>query len=86
MSCVSYGWCAIFMLITGALGARVGWRLRGAVINDKVPLSEWQEMEAEIARLRELMARAYMMLQRADVPRDPWHWEVCTILNSEAKP
>ena len=31
-------------------------------------------------QLRQDMARAYMRLQCADVPRDPWHWEVCRML------
>jgi len=34
----------------------------------------------------ERMARAYMRLQCADVPRDPWHWEVCEILNATGSP
>jgi hypothetical protein len=29
-----------------------------------------------------IIARAFMRLQAADVPRDEWHWEVCQILNS----
>jgi hypothetical protein len=30
----------------------------------------------------QIIARAYMRLQCADVPREPWHWEVCTILQT----
>jgi hypothetical protein len=29
-----------------------------------------------------IIARAYMRLQCADVPRELWHWEVCQILGS----
>lgn len=28
------------------------------------------------------IARAYMRLQCCDVPRDPWRWEVCTMLDN----
>jgi hypothetical protein len=38
-------------------------------------------LNVRIRELEELCARAYMRLQNADVPRDPWHWEVCGILN-----
>jgi hypothetical protein len=30
----------------------------------------------------EIIARAFMRLQCADVPREPWHWEVCQILQT----
>ncbi len=30
----------------------------------------------------EIIARAYMRLQCADVPREPWHWEVSQILQT----
>jgi len=33
-----------------------------------------------IEQLDDLMARAYLRLQCADVPRDPWHWEVSKML------
>lgn len=31
---------------------------------------------------QEIIARAYMRLQCTDVPREPWHWEVCQILQT----
>jgi hypothetical protein len=34
----------------------------------------------------EIIARAYMRLQCADVPREPWHWEVCQILQTPQVP
>lgn len=40
--------------------------------------------EPSAEQLRNDMARVYMRLQCADVPRDPWHWEVCSILNGDA--
>jgi hypothetical protein len=30
----------------------------------------------------QIIARAFMRLQCADVPREPWHWEVCQILQT----
>lgn len=48
-------------------------------------LEKWFPLTAEeLARLRNDLARAYMRLQCADVPRDPWHWEVCAMLNGGA--
>ena len=40
-----------------------------------------RELEAALDTLEENRARAYMRLQCADVPRDPWHWEVSEILS-----
>jgi hypothetical protein len=31
---------------------------------------------------QEIIARAYLRLQAADVPREPWHWEVSQILQT----
>lgn len=41
---------------------------------------------AEIQRLQEVIARCYMRLQCADVPREPWHWEVCATLYNTGIP
>ena len=49
-------------------------------IDDKWP----HVTEAE--QLREVIARCYMRLQCADVPREPWHWEVCTTLDNTGAP
>lgn len=40
----------------------------------------------EVQRLQEIIARCYMRLQCADVPREPWHWEVCTTLDNTGIP
>ena len=40
----------------------------------------------EIEGNNEVTARCYMRLQCADVPREPWHWEVCTTLDSTGIP
>lgn len=34
----------------------------------------------------QIIARAFMRLQCADVPREPWHWEVCQILQTPQVP
>ncbi len=41
---------------------------------------EVAERDQRIRELEELRDRVYMRLQCADVPRDPWHWEVSTML------
>jgi hypothetical protein len=40
-----------------------------------------EDAAEEIERLREVIARCYLRLQAADVPREPWHWEVSTALD-----
>jgi hypothetical protein len=40
----------------------------------------------EVEKNREIMARAYMRLQGADVPREPWHWEVSNTLLGRTQP
>lgn len=43
-------------------------------------LREIHELRTQREELAERLARAYMRLQCADVPRDHWHWEVSQIL------
>jgi len=40
----------------------------------------------EMEQLQQVIARCYMRLQCADVPREPWHWEVCTTLDNTGAP
>lgn len=42
------------------------------------------KLRAENRRLEDLCARAYMRLQCADVPREPWHQEVSQMLGFKA--
>jgi hypothetical protein len=39
-------------------------------------------LDDELKQLSKVIARCYMRLQAADVPRAPWHWEVSTALDN----
>ena len=43
--------------------------------------TECARQQLRIQTLEELRYRVYMRLQCADVPRDPWHEEVSTMLD-----
>jgi hypothetical protein len=43
-------------------------------------------LKSDYDQFCEVIARCYMRLQCADVPREPWHWEVCTTLDNTGIP
>jgi len=44
------------------------------------------DLVKEIEGKNKVIARCYMRLQCADVPREPWHWEVCKTLDDTGAP
>ncbi len=80
---------------TTAGGARMAEIDRTSKTDNVVKLANQEELAKARATVSavlvpdlpaEIIARAFMRLQCADVPREPWHWEVCQILQTPQVP